>query len=80
MLDARVGDDHVETAEPVEAFAYCGLVGAGVGQIGFERRPWAVGIGTKVDGEHVHPVGLEALGDGATDPARRARDQRRLAL
>ena len=78
MLDAGVGDDHVEAAEPLGRCLDRRFVRAGVGQVRLERRARTIGIGPEVDREHVHPVGLQPLGDRAADPTCSAGDERRL--
>src|SRR5512132_4162389 len=72
VLYARVGHDHVETAEAVERR----LDRAGVALAGGEVGPvWLSGPGAvrlDVDGQHVEAVGGQALGHRAPDAARRA--------
>ena len=73
VLDAGVGDDHVEAAEPVEGLCTAASLASALVRSASNGVPGAVGIGPEVDREHVHPVGLQPLGDRAADPARRAR-------
>ena len=49
-------------------------------QVAGERHPGAAVIRLQIDGQHVHPGLHQAGRHGATDPARRAGDQRRAAL
>ena len=79
VLEARVRDDGVEPAEPLERGVDRGAVPVAGREVGLERLARPIGVRRDVDGEHVPAVADQPLRDRTADPAGRAGDECDLA-
>ena len=79
VLEPRIRDDCIDPTEALDRRVDGGPVSLPRRQIRGEPVTGPGRIGLEVDGEHVPAVRHEPLGDRATDPARRAGDERPFA-